>query len=123
LSSQFLPVTLPIFPSGIGLVALGRAGILPLWAPIVYTVLEVLALVALLVWYARAGWQLSPAIALVVGLLPIALSWHSLLSYFIAIPCLALAGVLSLPASSWPVKPGEAYASPSEFSPIRAPGA
>src|SRR5262249_32791871 len=89
-SSLLLPVTLPIFPSGIGLVGLARAGLLPLWPQAVYAALELLALGALLLWFARARVPPRPELALVVGLLPFFLAWHSLFVYLLAIPALAV---------------------------------
>jgi len=94
--SLFLPVTLPIFPSGMGIVALSRVQLLPLWPPVVYALLEVAALAVLLVWYAIRGWHYAPALALFLGLLPIILAWHSLLSYVIATVSLAVAGAVPL---------------------------
>jgi hypothetical protein len=92
--SMLLPVSLPMFPSGVGLVELSRAGVLPLWPTRVYTVLELLALVALLAWFARLR-HAPPEVALILGLLPFALSYHSAFAYFIAIPALAVFAVLS----------------------------
>ncbi|HEX6819737.1 MAG TPA: hypothetical protein VF120_15275 [Ktedonobacterales bacterium] len=88
--SMFLPMTLPIFPSGIGLVSLARSGLLPLLPSVVYGAFELIALVALLVWLARAKPTPRPEIALVLGLLPYLLAWHSATTYFAAIPVLAV---------------------------------
>lgn len=93
--SMLLPVTLPIFPSGVGLAGLARAGVLPLWPPAVYALLELTALVALGIWLARAKQLPRPEVALILGLLPLALSWHSLFTYFMCIPVLAVAGVIT----------------------------
>ena len=88
--SMFLPMTLPIFPSGIGLVALARAGLLPLFPSAVYGALELIALAALLVWFARAKSFPRPEIALLLGLFPYLLAWHSATTYFAALPILAV---------------------------------
>lgn len=88
-ASLALPLTLPIFPSGMGLVALGRAGVLPLLPPAAYAALELLALAAVALWYATARPLPPPALALLLGLLPFALAWHSLFAYVIALPALA----------------------------------
>jgi len=89
-ASLALPLTLPIFPSGMGLVALGRAGVLPLLAPAAYAALELLALAAVALWYATARTLPPSALALLLGLLPFALAWHSLFAYVIALPALAV---------------------------------
>ena len=93
--SMLLPITLPIFPSGVGLVGLARAGVLPLWPPVVYTLLELAALAALGGWLARTKRLPQPEVALILGLLPLALSWHSLFTYFMCIPALALTGMIA----------------------------
>lgn len=89
--SMLLPVMLPIFPSGVGLVGLARGGVLPLLPPAIYALLELAALVALAVWLARARQPFAAQVALLLGLLPFALSWHSLFTYFMGIPVLAVA--------------------------------
>jgi hypothetical protein len=94
-ASMLLPMSLPIFPSGVGLVALSRAGVLPLFPPSVYTALELGALGALLVWFARHP-RLRPEVALMVALLPFLLAWHSAASYFVVISALAVYACLPL---------------------------
>jgi hypothetical protein len=93
-SSQLLPISLPIFSSGIGLVGLARWGLLPLLPPVVYTALELLAFAGLLFWFARARVLPRPELALVVGLLPYFLAWHSAFAYLITIPALAIYAAL-----------------------------
>jgi hypothetical protein len=92
--SMLLPVTLPIFPSGIGLVGLARGGVLPLLPPAAYALLELAALGVLAFWLARTRRRCAPEVALLLGLLPFALSWHSLFTYLMSIPVLAVACVL-----------------------------
>lgn len=95
-TSMLLPVTLPIFPSGIGLIALPKAGLLPLWPAIVYSLLEGMTLLALVLWFARARRMPRLEVALVVGLLPLLLAWHSLGAYFLLLPTLAVYASLPL---------------------------
>jgi uncharacterized membrane protein len=95
-SSMLLPVTLPIFPGGVGLIAFPRGGLLPLWPSLVYAALEALALAILVLWLARAKTPPRPEIALVVGLLPFLFAWHSLGAYFLVIPTLAVYASLPL---------------------------
>jgi len=96
LNSQLLPMTLPIFPSGIGLVGLARWNLLPLLPSAVYTLFELLAFASLLLWFARSKIMPRPEIALVVGLLPLFLAWHSAFAYLIAVPTLAVYASLGL---------------------------
>lgn len=94
--SLLLPVTLPLFPDGVGLVALARGGLLPLWPPAVYGLLELLALAALAAWLACRRPVPRPELALALGLLPLALAWRSLVAYFVFLPALALYAAIPL---------------------------
>jgi hypothetical protein len=95
-TSLLLPVTLPIFPSGTGVVALARSGLMPLLPPAAYALATLLALAALLMWFARARTMPPPDAALIVALLPYLLAWHSLMAYVVAIPALAIFACLRL---------------------------
>jgi uncharacterized membrane protein len=53
LASLFLPVSLPLLPDGSGLIGLSLTGVLPLFPPMVYSILEVAALAVALLWYWR----------------------------------------------------------------------
>ncbi len=90
LGSLALPMTLPLFPTGGGIVGLGLSGALPLFAPLVYTLLEVVAYGALLVVYAQRWWQRLPLSGLVLPLAPLLCAWRSPSRYFILVPFLAL---------------------------------
>ena len=76
-----LPLDEPLFPSGIGVVALARGGALPFAPPAVYAVLEALALVAAL--WAALHWRdcLGDAV-LLLPLVPLFFAFRSLPSYF-----------------------------------------
>lgn len=95
-TSMLLPMTLPIFPGGVGLIAFPRAGLLPLWPSFIYAGLEALTLAILVLWFARAKTPPRPEIALVVGLLPFLFAWHSLGAYFLVVPTLAVYASLPL---------------------------
>jgi hypothetical protein len=87
--SMLLPMTLPLFPDGVGLVALAKGGVLPLWSPFVYTSLEALALAAVLSWFAWKRPVPRPELALLLAFVPFALAWRSLFNYFVWLPGLA----------------------------------
>jgi hypothetical protein len=95
-SGLFLPVTLPLFPSGVGLIELTHSGLIPLWPPVVYGLLEIAALVALYIWCARTVRPLRPEIYPLLALLPFFLAWRSLLAYFLVLPVLAIYASLPL---------------------------
>jgi hypothetical protein len=94
--SMALPVTLPTFPDGIGLIAFARAGWLPLLPPWVYGALQVAALAGIGAWIVRAARPPRPELVLLLGFLPLALGWRSLTSYFIWLPAVALFAALPL---------------------------
>jgi hypothetical protein len=82
LAGVLAPVSDPMFPRGPGLVQLALAGIAPLWPQRVYTVLELLGILAAIAWYAWRGARQHPEMAFVLALLPLWLSWRSLPTYF-----------------------------------------
>jgi hypothetical protein len=92
--SMLLPMTLPLFPSGIGLIELTHIGLMPLWPPLVYALLEIGALAALMLWYAFSPTPPRPELALLLSLLPFFLAWRSLLVYFLVLPVLAVYAAL-----------------------------
>jgi hypothetical protein len=71
-----------MFPSGSGLIHLSVAGVVPLAPEGVYSILELLAMAALVVWYWRYGTDLPEEIGLVLAVLPLFLAWRSLTTYF-----------------------------------------
>jgi hypothetical protein len=92
--SMLLPVMLPTFPDGIGLIAFAHAGVLPLWPAWVYTVIELLAFGAIALWLIVARRTPRPELVLLLGTLPLALGWRSLASYFAWLPAIALFTVI-----------------------------
>ncbi len=70
-----------MFPLGSGLVRLSLAGIFPLAPSVVYTGLEALAIVACAVWFWRSR-TATPALAMVLAVLPLFFAWRSLTTYF-----------------------------------------
>ncbi|MGZ3599627.1 MAG: hypothetical protein ACXWQ5_07890, partial [Ktedonobacterales bacterium] len=113
LESQLLPVTLPLLPDGSGIIGLSLTGILPLAPTLFYSLLEVTALLAALVWYWRAAPR-APFAGLVLPLVPLFFAWRSSERYFVLLPLLAvLALALTLrqtqesPQNSWRELKGE----------------
>jgi hypothetical protein len=100
LASVLLPVRLPLLPDGSGLIGLSLTGVLPLFPPVVYSALELAALLAAMVWYWRKV-ATAPFVALVLPLLPLLLAWRSSERYFVLLPVAAVfALVLALRADS-----------------------
>jgi len=89
LSSIALPVSEPLFPMGMGLIALSLGGWLPYLPTAVYSGLEVAALGGALWAFARWRPQLREA-ALLLALVPLVVAWRSPANYFAIAPWLAL---------------------------------
>ncbi len=89
LHSIFLPVTLPLFPQGIGIMALSLGHILPYGPPLLYTALEVAAFVAMLLIQLRFHRQLGDAV-LLLAVVPLFFAFRSPPNYFAFLPWLAV---------------------------------
>lgn len=90
--SLLLPMTLPLFPQGSGLVGLMLAGALPLLPSQVFTAIELLVWLGALAWV----WHLSrqaPYVGLLAPLLPLLFAWRSPGRYFLPISILAVAAL------------------------------
>ncbi|HVA90185.1 MAG TPA: hypothetical protein VNL71_10110 [Chloroflexota bacterium] len=94
------PMTDPLFAQGIGLIALTIALFQQHIGPSsLYAVLEGVALVGCFWLYTR-HWQRAPGLAMMLPLIPLALAWRSLHTYFMVLPLLAIA-VLACPPTIW----------------------
>ena len=87
-SSILVPMHSPMFPGGIGIIALALGGLLPLWKPIIYSLLEFGMLLLLTLWYGRQ--QHVQPIGIILALIPLLLAWRSFGTYFSLTPLLAL---------------------------------
>lgn len=93
LHSLLLPMTLPLFPTGGGLVGLALGGALPLFPPLLYTLLEFGTLVGLLYVYQR--WlPRMPYVGIILPTLPLLFAWRSPSRYFILLPFLIVLAML-----------------------------
>jgi hypothetical protein len=91
LAGVLAPENGAMFPSGTGLVRLSLAGLLPLFPSKVYLALNLLAMVACVLWYWRYG-KGQPELGFVLAVLPLFFAWRSLTTYFyfIALPAIVL---------------------------------
>jgi hypothetical protein len=115
-TSLWLPVTEPLFPLGVGLVALAKGHLLPYAPSALYTTLEIIALLACL--WAQWRWreQLREAVPL-LALLPLFFAWRSLPNYFAIAPLLALFAVGALMRNQSERKPVAQVVSPGHIEP------
>ncbi len=77
------PLQDPMFPRGAGLIQLAISGAFPLLPQKVYAVLEALAFVASIAWYAWRGARRHPELVFWLAMLPLWFAWRSLPSYFL----------------------------------------
>lgn len=75
------PVADPMFPMGVGLVDLSITHLLPFFPTFVYSGLEGIAMVIVLVWYWRIC-RTCPEAAMLLAVIPLFFAWRSLPSYF-----------------------------------------
>lgn len=90
------PLADPMFPRGAGLIFLAIDHVLPLWPPLVYTALELVAfaICVTVAWRAR---RTSPDLGIVLALVPLFFAYRSLFSYFFLLPLFAFAALARMP--------------------------
>ncbi|HEY8286645.1 MAG TPA: hypothetical protein VIJ28_19825, partial [Chloroflexota bacterium] len=94
------PMADPLFAQGIGLIALSIALFQQhIGSQNLYAIIEGVALVGCFWLYTR-HWQRAPGLAMLLPLIPLALAWRSLHTYFMVLPLLATA-VLACPPTIW----------------------
>ena len=81
LAGVLAPVVDPMYPLGVGLVALSLTPMLPLLPGLVYTALEALAMLFCITWYWRIC-KSRPEAAMLLAVLPLFFAARSLPSYF-----------------------------------------
>src|SRR5713101_2196179 len=118
LAGVMAPVADPMYPMGVGLVALSSAPALPLLPGVVYTALEALAMLFCIAWYWRIC-KSRPEAAMLLAVLPLFFAFRSLPSYFYcaALPLFILQVVRVLP---WQANPGDQGGGKPGPYPIRA---
>jgi len=94
-TSLWLPLSEPLFPLGVGLVALAKGHVTPYPPAALYTALEAVALLACLWTQWRWRERLGEAIPL-LALIPLYFAWRSLPNYFAIAPLLALFAIGAL---------------------------
>jgi Glycosyltransferase family 87 len=81
LAGVLAPVADPMYPSGVGVVALGLTPIFPLLPGVAYSALEAVAMLFCIAWYWRIC-KSRPEAAMLLAVLPLFFAWRSLPSYF-----------------------------------------
>jgi hypothetical protein len=94
LASVFAPMRDPMFPLGVGIIALFVSNVLPMAPRVLFTVLELGSWIAGTAAFAFTRF-LTPAGAVALAALPLFFAWRSLVNYFYLVPLLTLACVLA----------------------------
>ncbi|MGO8948566.1 MAG: glycosyltransferase family 87 protein [Ktedonobacterales bacterium] len=92
-TSLWLPVSEPLFPQGMGVIALSLGHLLPYGPPALYALLEVAAMGVMLFVAIRWRVQVGAGV-LVLALVPLFFAFRSIPSYFAFAPWLALYAVM-----------------------------
>jgi uncharacterized membrane protein len=88
--SLLIPIQLPMFPDGLGVISLSTSGLLPYAPRPVYALAELLAVAGLAWWFARRRPVPRPELAVLLGTLPFLLAWRCCPMYVWFVPTLAL---------------------------------
>ncbi len=93
LSSVMAPMMDDLFPNGAGIIMLSYTGLIDAKSSLPFTIIEVTALLAALIWY-FGNCRRFPETALVLAVFPIFFSWRSGWTYFFYIDIIMLAAIL-----------------------------
>ncbi|GAC1445759.1 MAG: hypothetical protein NVSMB52_08170 [Chloroflexota bacterium] len=93
-SSIVGPASDPMFPLGIGVIALFVAKVLPMAPKLAFTIAEAVSWIGGLTVFIRLRW-LAPASGVVFAALPLFFAWRSLVNYFYLVPLLVVAVMLA----------------------------
>jgi hypothetical protein len=89
-SSVMGPMTDPMFPLGVGIIALFVSNVVPMLPKLAFTLAELAAWTGSVFAFARFR-LLTPASGVMLAGLPLFFAWRSLITYFYLVPLLALA--------------------------------
>ena len=92
-NSVMAPMTDDVFPIGVGIITLVTAGVLDIQSSLTFGILELVILLAGLVWY-FFNCRRYPHTGLVLAILPLFFAWRSLWGYFFYIDIILLAAVI-----------------------------
>jgi len=109
LSSVASPMTDPMFPIGVGIVTMVTTGVVNLQSSLLFTILELLAIIAGCIWYYR-NCRRYPHSGLILAVLPLFFAWRSLWTYFFYLGSIAMVAVLADAETAARFKKGSARA-------------
>jgi hypothetical protein len=87
------PMTEPMFPLGVGFIALVTGGLINVQTSLPFTIMELAVLIGGAVWYFR-NCRRYPETGLLLSVLPLFFAWRSLWTYFFYVTIIILARML-----------------------------
>ncbi len=117
-TSLWLPISEPLFPQGMGIIALSLGHLLPYGPPAIYALLEAAVTGVSLVIAIRWRKQLGAGV-LVLALIPLFFAFRSIPSYFAFAPWLALYAVLC--RVEWRSRAARSPVSPEQHGGVGTP--
>jgi hypothetical protein len=93
LKSVLSPMTEPMFPLGVGIVAVVTSGLVNIQSSLPFTILEAIVFAGAIIWYIR-NCRRWPYAGPVISVLPLFFAWRSLWSYFFYVAIIALTMML-----------------------------
>jgi hypothetical protein len=87
------PMTEPMFPLGVGFIALVTGGLINVQTSLPFTIMELVVLIGGAVWYFR-NCRRYPETGLLLSVLPLFFAWRSLWTYFFYVTIIILARML-----------------------------
>ena len=94
LASLAAPMTDNLFPLGVGVISLVTGGILNIQSPLIFSVLEIIIGIIVVIWYYRNCLK-YPHIGPLLAILPLFFAWRSLWPYFFYFDIIILAAILT----------------------------
>jgi hypothetical protein len=93
LQSIASPMAEPLFPLGVGIISLVTGGLVNIQTSLLFTTMELVVLVAGIIWYIRNCLK-YPEAGVVLSVLPLFFAWRSLWTYFFYVAIIILAMML-----------------------------
>jgi uncharacterized membrane protein len=94
LKSILSPMTEPMFPLGVGIVAMVTSGMVNIQSSLPFTIFEAIVFAGAIIWYILNSRQ-WPYAGPVISVLPLFFAWRSLLTYFFYVAIIVLTMMLT----------------------------
>jgi len=110
ITSLMAPMLDNMFPLGVGVISLVGGGVLNIQSPLVFSLLEIIVGIVVVIWYYR-NCRRYPHSGLLLAMLPLFFAWRSLWPYFFYADIIILAAIITDEYA-----PGERQLEPMPFA-------